>query len=302
MGRYRSAIVFILLLTLVLPGYSCKGQTQVTLTHLAPPFEANDTSIILSNSPYQRIVDAVKALQPSGNYTYYIYYEETTDNFDMNKCFPGEGSFDINECFTVLPNISMEEGYVLDYVFYDYSWGQNPIIYARKENNEPFKGYVEYIAVKNDDTVARSDYDLVTLVKDSENRVHENKIKIDGTKEGFFEYVVLQELGGQFYLSWHSEYNDTRIICDPLRIDDIVKDIRNRNLLEIPAETLEKARNLDFEPVIIFNENTVDVTVIVFTKWGGFKKLTYTISREYPHTIFNVQSEVILGYDCGLAY
>lgn len=305
MAKTRIIVSFFILLMILVPflGYGCQGPTKLTVSNIPAPYETNDIPITLSDSPYQILVDSVKALHPTGNYTYYIYcYGETGERIDLNKCGRGEGSFDINEYFTVLTNIEMEDVWVLDYVFYDYYTGSNPIIYVREENHEPFKNYEEYIIAKEADTVARNQYDLVTLIKDIGNGIYENKIRINGTKEGFFEYVVLQKLGGQFYLSWHSLYNDTKIICDPVRIDDVVRDIENENLREIPADILEKARSLNYEPVISFQDDLVKVSIMIFTKWGGFERLTYTIEREYPHNIIDVQKEVILGYNCGLTY
>jgi hypothetical protein len=130
----------------------------------------------------------------------------------------------------------------------------------------------------------------------------ENKIVIDGTEEGFFEYIVLQVLGGQFYLWWHANYNDTRIICDPNEIDDIVQEMGNWISGELPLDIVENARGLDYRPVIELKKDTVDVSIMIFTKWGGFKRLTFTVNREYPHTIVNVQGEVILEYECGVMF
>jgi len=307
--------LFILLMILALfSGYGCQGPTKLTVSytqapikltvsHIPAPQDINDIPVTLSDSPYQILVDSIKALHPTGNYTYDIYcYGETGENFSLNTCGRGEGSFEINEYFTVLTNIEMEDGWVLDYVFYDYYWGSNPIIYVREGNREPFKNYVEYANAKKAGAVAPNQYELVRIIKDLDNGVYENKIKINGTKEGFFEYVVLQELGGQFYLSWHSLYHDTRIICDPIRIDDIVRDIENKNLVEITADVLEQARSLNYEPVITFQDDLVKVSIMIFTKWGGFERVTYTIEREYPHNIVDIQKEVILGYYCGLTY
>jgi hypothetical protein len=134
------------------------------------------------------------------------------------------------------------------------------------------------------------------------NQVFDNQIRIDGTAEGFFKYVVMQMLGGQFYLSWHSDYNDIRIVCDPLCIDDIIKEIEDFELREIPAHILEQARNLSYEPVIEFKGETVNVSVMTFSKWGGFTRIITTIKREYPHKIVSVQRETVLEYNCGLAF
>jgi len=44
------------------------------------------------------------------------------------------------------------------------------------------------------------------------------------------------------------------------------------------------------------------VEVITFTKWGGFYRETYTISREVPHRIMDIKQENLVPYDCGIAF
>jgi hypothetical protein len=48
--------------------------------------------------------------------------------------------------------------------------------------------------------------------------------------------------------------------------------------------------------------DTAEVEVVTFTKWGGFDRLTYIISREAPHQIMDIKQENILPYDCGVAF
>ena len=46
--------------------------------------------------------------------------------------------FDVNEYFTVLPNLSMTDGYTLDYVFYGDSLGGFPVLAARPADLSPY--------------------------------------------------------------------------------------------------------------------------------------------------------------------
>lgn len=269
----------------------------VTSTIIFSP-KANHDSAFVSDSPYQRTVDAVKTLQNTKTVMPMTVYYKEGEEFDFNTCIKGEDWFDINDYFTVLTHIAMQDGYILDYVYYDYYWGGHPVIYARAENQKPFKNYEEWLA----DEPIRSSWNLITFVKDKINTASENKIIIDDSKEGFFEYVVLQIMGGQFFLSWHSLYNDKKIICDPLVVDNLVEELEMWDVQALPAETIEKAYLLDYEPVIVFHRDTVEVTVMTFSKWGGFVRMTTVVNREYPHTIIDVQRETILGYSCGVTY
>ncbi|HET9905099.1 MAG TPA: hypothetical protein VFQ23_00615, partial [Anaerolineales bacterium] len=64
-----------------------------------------------------------------------------------------------------------------------------------------------------------------------------------------------------------------------------------------------KARAMNnIEPAVQLTGNNAIVELITFTKWGGFYRQTFTISRAFPHTIVDTQSENIVPYDCGIAF
>jgi hypothetical protein len=265
--------------------------TTITETPTKTPEDTTSVVIIPVDLWYQNVVDAMKSLQP-------IDIPEHLKIFSCNKTGT---EFDINTYFTVLTHLSMEEGYVLDYVYlYDFIGGR-PIIYVRQESQEPYKNFEEYYQ-DAEELEIKDSYDFVSLIMYGEPGVFENKIRIDGTKEGFFEYVVLQMLGGQFYLWWHANYDDAKIICDPNRIDDIVKEIRKWGVSQLSQDIIQQARGFDYEPRVEFNDDKVDVSLIFFTKWGGFIGITFTINREYPHTIIYIKTEVLLEYECGMTF
>jgi hypothetical protein len=55
-------------------------------------------------------------------------------------------------------------------------------------------------------------------------------------------------------------------------------------------------------PAVLLSGDTAVVELVTFTKWGGFYRLIYTISREAPHTIIEIKKENILPYDCGVVF
>ena len=217
---------------------------------------------------YQETVDAVAALQPKG----------PPEHLREHECIKTGNEWDINTYFTVLTNISVEEGYYLDYVYrYEGNEGY-PVIFFKENGQEPYKTYSEWYKYWN------------------KGRLVRDKIRINGTKEGFFEYVVLNCIGGQFYFWWHAYYRDKTIICDPAKFDEM-------NYHSSPPEILiEEAKSLNYEPVIEFREDKVIVIFMIFTEWEGVQRVTYTINREYPHTIDSKDKEVVLEYDSGLMF
>jgi hypothetical protein len=55
-------------------------------------------------------------------------------------------------------------------------------------------------------------------------------------------------------------------------------------------------------PRVILGDETAQVQLITFTKWGGFYLTTYTISRSLPHQILDVQEKNLIHYDCGIMF
>jgi hypothetical protein len=56
------------------------------------------------------------------------------------------------------------------------------------------------------------------------------------------------------------------------------------------------------EPLVKLTDTAVTVEIVTFTKWGGFFRKTYTISRAFPHEIMDAQGENIVPYDCGILF
>jgi hypothetical protein len=56
------------------------------------------------------------------------------------------------------------------------------------------------------------------------------------------------------------------------------------------------------QPVVAITGDTAMVKLVVFSKWGGFSRYSFTVNRNYPHTIVNFQSEDLLDYNCGIVF
>jgi hypothetical protein len=242
---------------------------------------------------YQGIVDNIKALQP----------KEIPNHLRVYSCNKTGTEFDVSEYFKALPNLSMEDGYTLDYVYLYEGSGGRPVLYVRADNQKPYANYEEYAAGMLNKEGIDKVHDIVTPLWNKQSGAFEDKVRIDGTKEGFFEYVVLQVLGGQFYLFWHANINDRKIICEPAGIDAMVAHVLSSEYQGgTPLDFEKKAKSLDSKPVIEFKDNTATISVLIFTDWGGFKRLTYTMKQEYPHTIIDVQTKTLLEYNCGIMF
>ena len=193
--------------------------------------------------------------------------------------------FDVSQYFSVLTHISMQEGYSLDYIYQSDDLGGYPLLYAHPVDQAPFASTAD-------------------IPENTELLDFHEYINVEDTERGYFEYVAMDIMADQFYLFWHANYNDTTIVCNRQQLYDIVAQLNTGefgNVLD--SDERAKARILrNIVPVVRLTENTALVEVVTFTKWGGFYRLTYTISREVPHNIIEIKQENILPYDCGVAF
>jgi hypothetical protein len=224
-----------------------------------------------SSADWQSTVDELSALQ-SGL--------KIPEHFrDENAARTGE-EFDVNEYFTILDHLSMEPGYVLDYVYCYDGMGGFPRLYARPED-EP------RLLACGDFRGDRGDY-----------LAH---VQTDDTEEGFFQFVLLQAVAGQFYLHWHAGYYDDVIVCDRDTLESIVS---GDGVFGEPFSGKQKraARAIDPAPVVELGDEVVTVKIVTFSNWGGFTQETYEINRSFPHTILDSDYEVLVEYDCGIMF
>ena len=193
--------------------------------------------------------------------------------------------FDVSQYFEVLNHISMQEGYALDYVYQNDDLGGYPLLYARPVNQAPFASTAD-------------------IPEGAEWPDFQQYLEVEDTEQGYFEYVVMDILANQFYLFWHANYNDSLIVCNRQQVYDVVAQVNSGDFGNVmdPSQNAQVRTLRDIVPVVHLTEDVAVVEVVTFTKWGGFYRYTYTISREAPHTIIDVEQENILPYDCGVMF
>jgi hypothetical protein len=262
-----------------IPSQTSAGNTSVAKTSTDDPVAA----------ARQKIVNDLSKL-PAGYTTPNISYN-TPDSARLDDWF------DVNEYFTVLTHLSIEPGYVLEYLYHSSGSDAQPYLYVRKIDSPPYSTFAELIQTYNDgayiDPTKKHSYDYLAY------------IRTDGTEEAFFDYVLLRIMGGQFYLWWHAQYNDHVIICDQTGLDGMLSDVNSyssRFGQTLPVDVQNQARNIDFSPTVETGIDKVIVKVVVFTKWGGFIEETYTISREFPHIITDIKTKTLVPWNINLTF
>jgi hypothetical protein len=130
-------------------------------------------------------------------------------------------------------------------------------------------------------------------------------IRTDGSPQSYLELAALYLLADQFALRWHSRFNDLEVLPNKAAI----KERLGRHFWEwegkkefIPEEVSAKAMKLDPTPRVRFADNTVEVTLLTFTKWGGFQRKTLVISKTAPYLVKSETDKTEVEWDCGIMY
>jgi hypothetical protein len=193
-------------------------------------------------------------------------------------------AFDANSYFKVLPHISMQNGYALDYVYRLDGLGSFPYLYARPADQTPYAS-------------------MEDVPENTDLGNFRDRLEIEDMEQGYFEYALMDMLAGQFYLVWHANYNDTEIVCNRAAVDAIVEEL-NAGDFGMAMDGKQKAQvraMTNIEPAVKLTSDSAIVDIVTFTKWGGFFRRTYTISRAFPHTV-EMKDENLVKYDCGIMF
>lgn len=219
------------------------------------------------------IVSAFRATQPTGRAPQELH----------DTGIKQGDEFDVNAYFDVLPHLSMQEGYALDYTYLRDFIASFPILAARPAGLSFYTSSAD-------------------IPKDQNLEEYWKFIVIDDVEQGYFEYAALLIMANQFYLHWHAHYNDTQIVCDHAAADAIVENAQSGDSgYEFTTEQKIKIRTMkNIEPLVTLMSNTAVVELVTFTKWGGFYRTTYIFNRSFPHNIIDVKKEDLVPYDCGI--
>lgn len=192
--------------------------------------------------------------------------------------------FDASGYFDVLTHISMQEGYTLDYIYPVDFLGSFPLLYSRPVDQEPYASAAD-------------------VPEGVELGNFRDRLVIEDVAQGYFEYVVMDIMAGQFYLVWHANYNDLQIVCDKDAATAIVDETNAHDFgMKFDLSQQAQVRALtDIEPVVRLTDDSAVVEVVTFTKWGGFFRRTYTIRRAFPHMV-EVNDENLVEYECGIMF
>ena len=108
-------------------------------------------------------------------------------------------------------------------------------------------------------------------------------------------------MGGQFYLWWHANYDDIRVVVERDTLEALLAS-KNQFGEVLPLAVRQEAGSLDPTPSVEIQAEIVQVKVLVFTNWGGFIRKAYTLQREFPHEILVEREEILVPFQSGVVY
>lgn len=240
----------------------------------------------------------------------------------FNKSFTDIDSttFNLKEYLDKFDKIKVQNGFLLDYKYFDNVLDGKPYIYAKTDsfvldeflkqetlNSIPIDTiYKQEIKINNKapfDFLNKNDkpreykiqytpdsYNLVfhrklyNFLNDSVNRGFNYIIPTDN-KEGYFQYFYFKEYGEKFCTKWHEAYNSKRII---LNKNEILKLIKNYSREEFCKKSefqkLKNLKTINPSPQIDLSENYCRITLVEEEFYGIYKR-TYCINRTFPYII-----------------
>ncbi len=266
--------------------FGCLSACLCIMAASCSSLETNENTV--TNA--QDTVSAIANVQPSGIPDHFVPDEPA-------HIARAAGDWDVNAYLGALTHLSVEPGYIIDYFYMFEGGGGHPFVYARPADKSPYASFEEYLAnVPSDapDSAGETEYANEYL----------DHIKIDDTREGYFEFVALRLMDDQFYQYWHAAYNDATIVCDA---DGLQRTLSAADSAfegsGVPGSVRRAAAKIDLAPTVEFlDEATALVRLVIFSKWGGFAELRYTISRDFPHSIINSETQMLVEYDCGASF
>lgn len=245
------------------------------------------TSLFAKSQDYCDFIENVQKYQDSVKLIH-------TGEFD----FIDPGTFDIDTYLSLFDNILVEKKFEIGVYFFDNFHDGNPYLYVLKSEyklNDKNKESL-YIFLNKPETRAKNHI----FPKDSEI--------------GFLQYLFFCEMGEQFALKWHSNYDEKFILCSKKKLDEVINEFKKYNHIqteqdetEMPAfqvdlKELNKFAQINPTVEIELTKGFCLITWIEDRTHSGIYKCQYNIQRQYPYKIEKMNEELLVEITIGFIY
>ena len=241
------------------------------------------------------------------------YYQKKAPALYEENIEKSDSEFNIYHYFDIMDYLKLEQEWLVDYLYMQQRLGGEPLIIAYPESKKlEYKKIIDKINNNKPDSKAQEN-ELENIIRtflnfdDVDNYL--THIRLEPGEESYLQFVILAELGSQFALFWHAAYNDKEFICTLEKAKKIIdrigrqdKDINHIENNQFDQQTIEKVKEIYFEPEIDMSDDKVVVRLVFFTKWGGFIEAKYIVKKTFPHKIIKRETNNLVEYDCGYVY
>lgn len=124
-------------------------------------------------------------------------------------------------------HLVLAKGMKINLYYFDNFLDGNPYLYALKET-QTLENIINRLSRKRgkSNKPKLTKHELVYRFLNDSSSKAKNYLKPQNTDEGFLQYLFFSEMGEQFALKWHANYNDKYIICSSDMLKDVIAKLR----------------------------------------------------------------------------
>lgn len=194
--------------------------------------------------------------------------------------------FELRRFLDMFDGLKVNESYLVDYVYSYRNIGGKPLLYSLYGSKVPYKTEKEYEAGKPlPFTMA---------------------LETDDTARGYLELAMVDLLAPNFYLYFHAIENDDVVLCNIDDIENLLDDLESIENITQPNMLVQaRALTMDrIEPTVVIDAEAkkATITLLSFSKWGGFYRHTYVFDTVFPHERLEHKKELLIEYDSEFRY
>lgn len=187
--------------------------------------------------------------------------QKIPDHFNKPNPRRRGDEFDPMSYFTVFPHLSMLPGEVIDYVYRMNGGGGYPLLYTRPADAAPLADAEAF-----DERFGKKPIQIL------------DRIRADGSAQGWFELAAFNVVAWHFYLRWHDAARFQLFACEAADVMPFVWE--NEKSAAIAA-----LQNLNLAPSVEMLGDTAVVELTLVQQQGVIDRVRLRISTAAPYRI-----------------
>lgn len=211
-------------------------------------------------------------------------------------------AIDLNEFLKKFHCLHLDDGYILDYVY-----TKRPLVYCRKQNDQPI--------ITEDEFFARFNFDTDVFIRDPENyedvkaypefkyqSAFIEHLHTENSPEGLFELALFLHSIKSFYLFDHYLYEKVKYIYTKSAFDLFLYQAANDYLFRpvkrsYSIESVKSIKHLDFAAhLTTFDDGTKEIYIMTENPWNGLRWLITTFDQN--NVAVKTRYETVIESEC----